>query len=69
MPSMKHPRSGALYTVRKDGNVDVENNGVKGVFTSNGRYVSGDIRQADPHLILWLAGPQLPPEAMVRVNR
>ena len=69
MPSMKHSRSGALYTVRKDGNVDVENNGVKGVFTSNGRYVSGDIRQADPHLILWLAGPQLPPEAMVRVNR
>ena len=69
MAIMKHPNSGAIYTLRKDGNVDVENNGVTGVFTSNGRYLSGDIRQADPHFILWLAGPQLPAESMVRVNR
>jgi len=69
MAVMKHPRSGATYTLRKDGKVDVENNGAVGVFTSDGRYVSGDIRQADPHFILWMAGPQLPTEAMVRVNR
>ena len=69
MPIMKHPNSGAIYTLRDDGNVDVENNGVKGVFRNDGRYLCGDIRQADPHFILWLAGPQLPQEAMVRVNR
>ena len=69
MAIMKHPRSGATYTLRSDGKVDVENNGVTGVFTRDGRYVSGDIRQADPHFILWIAGPQLPAEATVRVNR
>ena len=69
MPIMKHPNSGAVYTLRKDGQVDVENNGVKGVFTSGGRYVEGDIKQADPHFILWLAGPQLPAEAQIRINR
>ena len=69
MAIMKHPSSGAVYTLREDGNVDVENNGVCGTFTSGGRYLSGDIKQADPHFILWLAGPQLPIAAQVRVNR
>jgi len=69
MAVMRHPQSGATYRLREDGNVDVENNGMTGVFASNGRYLSGEIRQADPHFILWLAGPQLPPDAMVRVNR
>ena len=65
MPVMKHPNSGAVYTLREDGNVDVENNGAKGVFTWDGRYLSGEIRQADPHFLLWLAGPQLPGAAQV----
>lgn len=69
MPVMKHPSSGATYRLRDDGNVDVENNGVTGVFSSNGRYLQGDIKQADPHFILWLAGPSLPAAAMVRMNR
>lgn len=69
MAIMRHARSGAVYTLLADGNVEVENNGAKGIFTSQGRYVSGEIRQADPHLILWMAGPQLPTEAQVRMNR
>lgn len=69
MAVLKHPRSGALYTVLDDGNVRVENNGVAGVFSALGQYLSGDIKQADPHLILWMAGPQLPTEAQVRMNR
>ncbi len=69
MAIMRHPYSGATYTLREDGNVDVENNGITGLFAPNGRYISGDIRQADPHFILWLAGPQLPADAMVRTNR
>lgn len=60
---LKHPLSGAIYTANDDGTVEVENNGVKGLFHYDGRHISGDIRQADPHMSLWLAGPQLPDTA------
>ena len=69
MTVMRHPLSGAIYTLRDDGLVEVENNGLKGVFQFDGRYREGELRQADPHMLLWIAGPQLPPEANVRRNR
>jgi hypothetical protein len=69
MTVFRHPLSGALYSLRDDGLVEVENNGLSGVFRSDGRHVDGDIRQADPHLCLWIAGPQLPDAANVRRNR
>ncbi|MEM8769980.1 MAG: hypothetical protein AAGE43_21300 [Pseudomonadota bacterium] len=69
MAVLKHPVSGATYTLRDDGLVEVENNGLSGVFAWNGQYRSGDLRQADPHMLLWLAGPQLPDGANVRRNR
>ncbi len=69
MPVLKHPLSGATYTLRADGLVEVENNGLKGVFYYDGRHYSGDITFADPHMLLWLAGPQLPEGGLVRRNR
>ena len=69
MPALRHPLSVAVYTLRDDGLVDVENNGLRGTFSFDGRFRSGDLRQADPHLLLWLAGPQLPAGANVRRNR
>jgi hypothetical protein len=69
MTVLRHPLSGAIYTLRDDGLVDVENNGLKGVFSFDGRFKGGDLRQADPHLLLWIAGPQLPAGANVRRNR
>ena len=69
MAVLKHPVSGATYTLRDDGLVRVENNGLSGVFAWNGQYRSGDLRQADPHMLLWIAGPQLPDGANVRRNR
>ena len=69
MAILKHARSGALYTLLEDGNVQVENNGATGLFTNRGVYLRGEIKQADPHRILWMAGPQLPTEAQVRMNR
>jgi hypothetical protein len=69
MTVLRHPLSGALYTLRDDGLVQVENNGLEGVFSFDGRYQEGELRQADPHLLLWIAGPQLPSEANVRRNR
>jgi hypothetical protein len=60
MRTRRHPLSGALYDVRPDGNVDVTEDGVTGVFDADGRWVSGELRRCDPMLTNWLAGPQLP---------
>jgi hypothetical protein len=69
MPTLKHPLSGAIYTVKDNGLVEVDNNGLKGLFHFDGRHHSGELRHADPHMLLWLAGPQLPEEAAIRINR
>ena len=69
MPQLKHPMSGAIYTLQDDGLVEVDNNGLTGRFRFDGAHVSGDLRVADPHMLLWLAGPQLSPEDNVRRNR
>lgn len=60
MPALKHPITGAIYTLRDDGLVDVDNNGLRGVFYNDGRHHSGALTYADPHMLVWLAGPQLP---------
>ena len=64
-----HPLSGATYTLREDGLVDVENNGLTGVFAFNGQHREGELTQADPHMLLWIAGPQLPDADNIRRNR
>ena len=69
MTVLRHPLSGATYTLRDDGLVEVENNGLTGVFAYNGQHRSGSLRQADPHMLLWIAGPQLPDGQAVRRNR
>ncbi len=69
MPQLKHPISGAIYTLQDDGLVEVDNNGLKGRFRFDGLHISGELRVADPHMLVWLAGPQLPAEDNVRRNR
>jgi len=60
MRRRKHPLSGAIYDVREDSLVEVSLGGEVGLFTHEGEYVSGNVHHADPHLCLWLAGPQVP---------
>lgn len=60
MAALRHALSGALYTVIDDDRVRVENNGLSGVFDAAGRHIEGELRHADPHMLIWLAGPQLP---------
>ena len=60
MARLKHPITGAVYRALEDGTVEVDRNGRKGVFRHDGAHVSGELRIADPHMLLWLAGPQLP---------
>jgi hypothetical protein len=60
MRKRHHALSGAMYEVGEDGFVHVDLDGTTGVFDHHGRWVSGDLTHADPHMCLWLAGPQLP---------
>lgn len=57
---LKHPITGALYRALGDGTVEVDSNGMKGVFRHDGVHLSGALKIADPHMLLWLGGPQLP---------
>ncbi len=61
MRARRHPLSGAVYDVIADDLVEVDLHGLIGRFDANGRWLSGELRQCDPQLCGWLAGPQLPP--------
>jgi hypothetical protein len=69
MPQLKHAISGARYSLEPSGLVKVELNGAVGWFTANGRYRCGEIRQVDPHMVMWLAGPKLPDGMTFRRHR
>lgn len=60
MRTIKHPLSGALYDLTPDGTIHVTKDDRSGLFTEHGVWLGGEIRQADPHLCLWIAGKQLP---------
>jgi 3-oxoacyl-[acyl-carrier protein] reductase len=57
---LRHPLSGAIYTLRDDGSVLVEDNDDReGLFRANGMWIEGELREADPHLLNFLAGPKI----------
>ena len=60
MRSIRHPLSGALYDLQPDGTVRVEMDGKVGIFAADGKYVSGEIYNADPHMCVWIGGRDLP---------
>lgn len=60
MKTETHPLSGATYTELGDGLVRVEKARRYGVFQWDGRHVEGDLTHADPHLLQWVGGPELP---------
>ena len=54
-----HPLSGATYERTEEGLVHVtDRDGNEGVFTADGRHVSGELRSADPHVLDWVGGRQ-----------
>ncbi len=57
MPKLEHPLTRAIYESQDDGLVKVTHNGKQGVFDLTGRWRSGELRYADPHMILWVGGP------------
>jgi len=53
--SMTHPfDTDTTYELLADGNVRVSREGKAGIFTGEGIYVSGDIREADPQVCNWV---------------
>jgi hypothetical protein len=59
--SIRHPLSGAVYDLREDGTIHVRARDEReGVFDAHGRWVSGELKHADPHLCIWIGGKELP---------
>ena len=57
---LRHALTGGTYELADDGLVRVEENGAVGLFHADGRWYSGELREADQHFINWIGGPQLP---------
>ena len=60
MKGIVHPFTGTLYEQDGQGNVRLTHtDGRAAIFTPTGRWVSGDKRESDMHLIGWVGGPQV----------
>ena len=60
MRKLRHPLSGAIYEVDDDGLVLVTTrDGSSGRFTDQGVWVDGELKNCDPHVCVWVGGPQL----------
>ncbi len=58
MLGLRHPFTRALYERDGDGAIRVTRpDGTWGRFTGEGRWLEGELREADPHLCGWVAGP------------
>lgn len=63
MPVLKHPLTGATYTLLDDGLIRVDEGEHSGIFHPDGRHESGELSHADLHLLGWLGGKQTPATA------
>lgn len=57
MLGIRHPFTKALYERDGEGNILVTDGDRQGLFTSEGRWISGELRECDPQLCGWVAGP------------
>ncbi len=57
-----HPLTGTMYEDIGDGKVKVQKEGSNsyGVFTWQGEWLEGEVTQADPQMLLYIGGPDLP---------
>ena len=70
MTSIIHPfDTEALYQLDEDGNIQVTRGNSVGVFTPEGVHISGDIKQADPQLCVWIGNNPDPATMFQRAGR
>ena len=53
-----------LYQLTEDGNIRVSKGTSHGIFTDQGKHLSGDIREADPQLCVWVGNNPEPEEQL-----
>lgn len=63
-PAIKHPFGGAVYELQADGNVLISDGDSQGLFRRDGRWISGDLREADPQMCVWISNQPPPPEEL-----
>ena len=51
---LRHPFSGHIYAAIGNGLVEVDKDGVRGIFDRYGRWQSGEARSADVEMCRWL---------------
>ncbi len=54
-----HPWTKALYERDGEGGIVVTDGDRTGRFTAQGVWIEGEIKECDPHLCGWVAGPQM----------
>ena len=59
MRGITHPFTKALYEQDGAGNIRVTAGDRSGVFGTDGRWISGELRECDPQLCGWVGGPQI----------
>ena len=42
-----------------DGNIEVTDGDLKGIFRRDGSWLEGELRECDPQLCGWVGGPQI----------
>jgi len=55
MSGIRHAFTNALYELNAEGNVVVTDGDRQGVFRSDGRWISGEIRESDPQMCVWVS--------------
>ena len=63
-PAIKHPFGGALYELQEDGTVLITDGDKQGLFKRDGRWISGELREADPQMCVWITNQPPPPEEL-----
>ena len=58
MRGIVHPFTKALYEQDGSGNILVTRGDRSGLFGPDGKWISGELRECDPQLCGWVAGPQ-----------
>ncbi|MEM7099656.1 MAG: hypothetical protein AAF541_15425 [Pseudomonadota bacterium] len=55
MPSIAHPFDPeSIYRKDDQGNIRITRGNLEGIFTQQGVHISGEIREADPQLCVWV---------------
>ena len=65
MASLWHPfDTSKFYELDQDGNIRISDGDKFGIFTTDARYISGEIRECDPQLCVWVGNNPDPDDSV-----